>query len=316
MTSKGTNPVPVITVCQNGVSMGFAPRKNDHARALRGATQGWTASATRSNRRFLWSVDCPGLAGEGYSFTLTVRDCPPDAATWTRMRIAFLKRLQRAGAIRLHWLTEWQRRGVPHLHGCVWFPPGTPGYAIVHHWLAVSGDFGSGQRGQDWKPITGALGWLQYLAKHADRGVFNYQRAAESIPPGWEKSTGRMWGHVGDWPMVEPQKIIIDDAGGYAFRRISQRWRLANARAEHDPQKRAARIRSARRLLQHKDRSMSSVRGSAEWLPRAATRQALLHLAASGYEFTWAADVPEPDSQTLPGFEIDDETTKKDQQNA
>jgi hypothetical protein len=178
-----------------------------------------------------------------------------------------------------------------------------PGQAIVRHWLAVSGEFGSGVLGQDWKPITGALGWLKYLAKHADRGVFNYQRAAASIPVGWEKSTGRMWGHVGDWPMVEPQKIVIDHAGAYALRRMSQRWRLANARAEPDPVKRAARIRSARRLLQHKDRNTSSVRGAAEWLPRPSMLRALLHLAAAGYGFTWEPDVEEPDTETFPGFE-------------
>lgn len=287
--------MPVITVCQNGVSMGFPPRKNDHARARRGATQGWTQSATRSNRRFLWSVDCPDLLGNGYSFTLTVRECPPSAAAWTKLRTALLKRLQRAGAIRLHWLTEWQRRGVPHLHGCVWFPPGVSPTVILNHWLAVSAEFGSGERGQDFKPITGALGWLQYLAKHADRGVFNYQRAAASIPPGWETSTGRMWGHVGNWPIVEPQKIVIDTAGGYAFRRIAQRWRLANARTEKDLKKRASRIRSARKLLQHKDRNRASVLGSAEWIPKAASCEVLLFLAASGYGFTWAPDVEEPE---------------------
>jgi len=283
--------VPVITVCQNGVSMGFPPRKNDHGRAPRGATQGWTHSATRSNRRFLWSVNCPDLLGNGYSFTLTVRECPPSAAAWTKLRRALLMRLQRAGAIRLHWLTEWQRRGVPHLHGCVWFPPGVSPTIIVDHWLSISSQFGAGERGQDFKPISGALGWLQYLAKHADRGVFNYQRAAASIPPGWEASTGRMWGHVGNWPIVEPQKIVIDTAGGYAFRRIVQRWRLANARTEKDPKKRSSRIRSARTLLQHRDRNRSSVRGSAEWLPKAATRDALVYLASVGYGFTWTADV-------------------------
>jgi hypothetical protein len=99
--------------------------------------------------------------------------------------------------------------------------------------------------------------------------------------------------------MVEPQKIVIDNAGAYAFRRLSQRWRLANARTERDPVKRAARIRSARRLLQHKDRDTSAVRGSAEWMPRAATRQALLHLALAGYEFTWT--VVEAETPTEPG---------------
>lgn len=295
--------MPVVKVCHNGGSMGFPPRNQVIPTAKRGKTQGWTSQATRSNRQFLWSVRCGELGDHGYSFTLTVRDCPPDAVAWTKLRSAFLKRLQRAGSIRVHWLTEWQRRGVPHLHGCVWFPPGVPGYAIVHHWLAVAGEFGSSPWGQDFKPITGALGWLQYLAKHADRGVFNYQRAAASIPDGWKHSTGRMWGHTGEWPTTAPVKIVIDDAGGYAFRRIMQRWRFANARVDPDPVKRRSRVRSARRLLWGKDRATSSVRGVAEWLPLAWSRRVLLHLALAGYDFTWTADVPEPDSQTLPGFE-------------
>ena len=277
--------MPVITVCQNGVSMGFPPGRNDHARSPRGNARGWTASATRSNRRFLWCVDCPQLGSHGYSFTLTVRSCPPSAAAWGSMRRALLKRLLRAGAVRLHWLTEWQRRGVPHLHGCVWFPPGIAGDIVVSHWLAVASEFGAAISGQDYKPITGALGWLQYLAKHADRGVYNYQRASGSVPAGWSGSTGRMWGHVGQWPLVEPQQLTIDHAGGYAFRRIAQRWRLANARSEVDPAKRSSRIRSARRLLQRRDRGGSSVRGTAEWLPRPVVRDVLLYLALQGHDF-------------------------------
>lgn len=296
--------MPVITVCQNGVSMGFPPRKNDHARAPRGATQGWTATATRSNRRFLWSVRCPDLGQHGHSFTLTVRECPPTAEAWASLRRAFIERLRRAGLVRLHWLTEWQRRGVPHLHGCVWLPSHVPAYAIVHHWLAVAEPYGASHRGQNTKPITDATGWLKYLAKHADRGVYNYQRAAASIPSGWTASTGRMWGHVGDWPTTEPQKLVISDAGGYALRRIARGWRLSNARSDPDEVKRRRRIRSARTCLQSGRRETASVMGMAEWLPREATRSVLLHLAMQGYEFTWAADVPEPDSQTLPGFEV------------
>jgi hypothetical protein len=212
--------------------------------------------------------------------------------------------MARAGATRIHWLTEWQRRGVPHLHGCIWLPPHIPGHAIVHHWLEVSEQYGSTVRGQDHKPINNALGWLQYLAKHADRGVFNYQRAAASIPEGWQASTGRMWGHGGDWPLTVPQKLVIDDAGGYALRRIAQRWRLAQARTEPDEVKRRRRIASARKLLQAKRLQSSAVRGIAEWLPRPELRRALIHLASSGYDFTWATDVEESDSETLPGFEV------------
>lgn len=298
--------MPVITVCQNGVSMGFPPRKNDHARAPRGVTRGWTATATRSNRKFLWCVRCQDLGPNGHSFTLTVRECPPTAEAWATLRRSFVKRLERLGLVRLHWLTEWQRRGVPHLHGCVWLPPEVPPFAIVHHWLAVAEPYGASHRGQNTKPITDATGWLKYLAKHADRGVYNYQRAADSIPAGWSASTGRMWGHVGEWPLTAPQKLTIDLSGLYALRRIAQRWRLANARAEPDTSKRPSRIRSARKMLHAATREISSVRGAAEWLPLSATRTALLYLAASGHEFYWSPDVEEPDSETLPGFEVPD----------
>lgn len=284
--------------------MGFPPRKQVIPTTKRGKTQGWTAQATRSNRQFLWSVRCDDLGDHGHSFTLTLRDCPATAADWTKLRRAFQKRMDRLGATRMHWLTEWQRRGVPHLHGCIWLPPGLPSQAIVHHWLSVAAEYGAQAHGQDTKPISNAVGWLKYLAKHADRGVFNYQRASDSIPEGWKHSTGRMWGHTGEWPTTAPVKIVIDDAGGYAFRRIMQRWRLANARVDPDPAKRRSRVRSARRLLRGKDRASSSVRGLAEWLPLTWSRRVLLHLAASGYEFTWVPDVSEPDTQTLPGFEV------------
>ena len=295
--------MPVIKVCHNGGSMGFPPRNQVMPTVTRGSTRGWTAQATRSNRQFLWSVRCDDLGEHGHSFTLTLRDCPATAADWTKLRRAFQKRMQRLGAIRMHWLTEWQRRGVPHLHGCVWFPAGVPAAAIVYHWLAVASGFGAEFQGQDTKRITTAIGWLKYLAKHADRGVYNYQRAEGAVPTGWKLSTGRMWGHTGNWPTTAPVKIVIDDAGAYAYRRIVQRWRLANARVDPDAKKRRARVRSARRLLRGKNRALSSVRGIAEWLPLPWQRLVLLHLAASGYDFAWAADVPEPDSQTLPGFD-------------
>jgi hypothetical protein len=104
-----------------------------------------------------------------------------------------------------------------------------------------------------------------------------------------------MWGHTGDWPLTDEQKLVVDNAGGYMFRRVVQRWRLANARAEPDLAKRPARIRAARRMLQAKERNASAVRGAAEWIPRSATRQALLYVASRGCEFTWA-----PDAEAVP----------------
>jgi hypothetical protein len=299
--------VPVVRVCHNGGSMGFPPRNQVIPVTKRGATQGWTSAATRRNRQFLWSVRCQDLGQNGHSFTLTVANCPPTAQAWATLRRSFVKRLEREGLIRLHWLTEWQRRGVPHLHGCVWFSSGVQhhdGTTVLHHWLSVAKEYGAQFQGQDTKPISNAVGWLKYLAKHADRGVWNYQRSSASIPDGWRLSTGRMWGHTGIWPTDAPVKIVIDDAGGYAYRRIIQRWRLANARVDPDLIKRRSRVLSARKLLRGKDRASSSVRGSAEWLPLPWQRTVLLHLAASGHQFTWAVDEFESDTQTFPGFEV------------
>ncbi|MFO5973161.1 hypothetical protein, partial [Pseudomonas aeruginosa] len=61
-------------------------------------------------------------AGPAAALTPTVRDCPPTSDDWHRLLKAWAMRMQRAGMIRLHWVTEWQRRGVPHLHCAIWFP--------------------------------------------------------------------------------------------------------------------------------------------------------------------------------------------------
>ena len=73
----------------------------------------------------------------------------------------------------------------------------TLGSRMVDDWLEISSRYRSGLSGQDCKPIDGVLGWLRYLGKHASRGAAHYQRSGH--PEGWEK-TGRLWGHVGDWP--------------------------------------------------------------------------------------------------------------------
>ena len=69
--------------------------------------------ATRRNTEFLMSVKTDQLTGAGVALTLTVRDCPPTADDWHRLRRAWEKRMVRAGMLRLHWVTEWQRREFP-----------------------------------------------------------------------------------------------------------------------------------------------------------------------------------------------------------
>jgi hypothetical protein len=136
---------------------------------------------------------------------------------------------------------------------------------MLADWLALAAPFWAGAKGQHIAPITDAVGWLQYLAKHAARGVSHYQRAAENIPPGWQQSTGRVWGHVGEWPLTPPGDIHLTDAEYFALRRMVRAWRVADARSRPAPRGRA--IVSARRMLSHHDRTLCELRGVSEWIP-------------------------------------------------
>jgi hypothetical protein len=189
------------------------------------------------------------------------------------------------GMLRGHWLTEWQRRGVPHMHAAVWFDDDLRNRdpfaisTIADHWCDLAAPYGAGRRGQHVESITDTVGWFKYLSKHAVRGLGHYQRSAESIPPGWKK-TGRMWGHLGEWPTITPVRYTLHNDGFWAYRRLVQRWRLADARASGDPH----RLRSARRMLKSSDRSAGSVRGVGEWIGTDQTQRFLRHLASMGYE--------------------------------
>lgn len=279
--------MPIVTEYRHGLTMGIPPGKNDHMRAKRDAVEGWSDSSTRRNTRFLYSIDERKLTGVGFALSLTVRDCPPTADDWKALREAFFQRMRRMGMIRGHWLTEWQRRGVPHMHAAIWFDEGlwdrdpSPAVSIKSHWCQLAVDSGAGMKGQHVDAITDSVGWFKYLSKHAVRGLGHYQRSSDSIPTGWKK-TGRMWGRLGDWPTIDPVRYTMDMPAFWAFRRMVQRWRLADARASGDRH----RLRSARRMLQSSDRSSGSVRGVGEWIGTDETQIFLRHLAALGHEIT------------------------------
>ncbi len=278
----------------------------NHERAKRGEVKGWTAGAVRRNIAFLRSIDERGLTGEGWALTLTVRDCPPSHDAWHQAVELYLQQVKRLmGTIRVHWVTEWQRRGVPHLHGAIWFPDGTGDrFAIVNMlvrlWVGYSASFGTGEKGQMVKPIDGALGWFQYVSKHAARGVKHYQRAADNIPQGWIK-TGRMWSKGGDWPTREPVKLNLDNRGYHVLRRWARSWRKAEARAAHAKLRRSllefrvksissahwreslGRIKSARTMLRCPDLKLSGVRGISEWISENLLLRMIQRLALDGY---------------------------------
>lgn len=272
--------MPVLKSYRHGLTGGIPPMKNDHQRAKRGAVEGWSEGATRRNTAFLRSIREDRLTGAGLAFTLTLRDCPPTADDWHRIRRAWEMRMIRAGALRIHWVTEWQRRGVPHLHGAIWWPDAYHMARIVDAWVAVAAEYGARIPGQHVRVIDGPVGWFQYLSKHASRGVKHYQRSAENLPEGWQKRTGRVWGKSGDWPLMGPVVYRLDNAGFWAFRRLVRGWRVADARASGD----AYRLATARSMLTCHDPATSAVRGVSEWVPGDVQDLMVLSVAARGFE--------------------------------
>lgn len=266
--------MPVAKLYQHGLSMGTPPRRPNRNPPKRQSVKGWSAAACRRNTAFLRSVREGDLPGFGLTFTLTVGRCPPSPLEWHRLRKNYIDRLRRAGIHCLHWVTEWQRRKVPHLHGIVYLdPPADDGSfpramgRALAAWIEIAAPYGAKPSGQHMRVVTDVVGWLQYLGKHASRGVQHYQRSTDHVPPAWRGKTGRVWGHVGDWPVREPIALEFNQSAAWPLRRMVRAWRKADARAERDPFTRRKRIRSARGMLRCHDRAKSAVRGISEWIP-------------------------------------------------
>lgn len=283
--------MPTVKLYPNGLTGGVAPRNPNKNPPKRGDCGGWSLASSRGNTRFLYSVRTEELTSAddgrellGLAVSFTVKDCPETHQEWRDTREALIFRLRRKGLHRMHWLTEWQRRGVPHLHAAAWFECSAVaslaqkmgivvqdselasflGALVASYWMQLTEGWRSRVQSQHVEVISDDLGWLKYLSKHAARGAAHYQRAMGFRPAGWDK-TGRMWGNLGCWPTSEPLGLDLDDPGWYRFRRICRGWRLADARADRGPLGR--RIRSARRMLQASDISLCRVRGVSEWIP-------------------------------------------------
>lgn len=254
--------MPVIQAYPNGLTMGTGG--GNATPPKRGKINGWTPGAVRRHTRFLYSVDTSQLDGFGYSVTLTVGSCPESPEAWESARRSWEKRLQRLpGFKRLHWVVEWQQRGVPHAHCAVYFEePLTVPVVLTVVWVAICTKKGwkVSHAAQHMNTIDGVTGWLKYLSKHAARGVKHYQRMGK--PAGWE-STGRLWGKVGSWPTVEPIRAELTRAQGFRFRRLVRSYVIAQARSAQDWK----RVAYLRRILKNNDLVISQVRGLSDWIP-------------------------------------------------
>lgn len=174
----------------------------------------------------------------------------------------------------------------------------------VAHWLELSGQFGSQLRGQHVHLITGAVGWFQYVSKHAARGVRHYQRSPENVPDAWNQKTGRVWGRVGDWPVQDGVRINLDgrtgDGAWFAYRRLVRSWRVADARSEADPSIRSRRVRLSRSMLSCNQQALSEVRGISEWVPQWCSLAMVSNLAMRGYSVRYSpvSEVSETDASS------------------
>ena len=258
----------------------------------RGVIKGWSAAAVRRHTKWLYSIDAPRLTGVGIALTLTMRDTPPTADEFQRLREALVQRWRDAGATRFHWVIEWQRRGTPHIHAAVYFPEGTDpevtAAKLVFGWSAIATHYGVRLAAQHFDEISGPLGWLQYLSKHAARGVKHYQRNGH--PEGWEK-TGRLWGKGGEWPEDVPMRFDLTTPAYHRYRRLVRSWRVADARAElasaRTPElaaKARRRVTYSRRMLACNEPRLSAVRGVSDWLPEDVSLSLLALLEADGFD--------------------------------
>jgi hypothetical protein len=186
--------------------------------------------------------------------------------------------MDRLGLVRGQWLTEWQKRRVPHMHGVLFFPEGSVGLqeAVRGHWLDVAAPWGAEARGQVITPLWGLSGWLRYQAKHSGRSIRHAQR--QGMPPGWTVS-GRLWGVVGEWPTREEVHDVPMDEF-HRFRRLMRSWLVSEARRSGDPRQ-VARVRG---LLRDPERARSTVRAVGSFVPESVSRELLLagHLGRVG----------------------------------
>lgn len=261
---------------------------NNGKHGKKAVLSGWSVSASRRNVAFLRSVRTDHLTGHGWSFTLTVKDCPDTPHDWHSYLDTYLKRLTAAGALRVHWVIEWQRRGVPHLHGSVYFSDSVPSDAVrnvlIEGWC-FRNPWRPTPAGQDMKQVYDAVGWAQYVAKHVARGVKHYQRSPENVPEGWKGLTGRIWGYRGLWPRQEPVRLELEgtegDRGWFAFRRLVRLWAVSQARSR--PHVDWSAVTFARHMLKSRDRRLSEVRGLSSWVPDLVAQDMCLNLADRGF---------------------------------
>jgi len=195
--------------------------------------------------------------------TLTMGSMPSSHHDWHRARDSIIKRLRYHGASYIHWVIEWTSLGRPHLHMAV-YGDGHGGLDAPRvgllGWLEICDKAGwiANDKAQHIVPISDATGWLEYVAKHASRGVAHYQR--EGMPPGWDK-TGHLWGTSGEWPVAEPLEVELTPTQFHRYRRLVRAYQKAKLR-------RVGAHRAAKMVgRRHGDPNGGRYMGVSGWIP-------------------------------------------------
>lgn len=265
----------VVKVWPGGSSGGFAGpgRKAGDGGAARGIVNGWSLGSSRRLYATLWSIDSTKLGEDGWAITLTVKDTPPNADEWHAARRAFQMRLSRAGIEQQQWVIEWTRKKTPHLHMAV-FGPGNVDELAVVAWLQIcqARGWSASFKAQHIVRITGANGWLQYVSKHAARGVHHYQR--EGAPEGWDK-TGRLWGITDNWPRELPIEVELERWQFHRYRRLVIAYQRKRMIASGVKPYRALKLGT-----RFGDKESGAMMGVSGWIPDSISTE-LLNLAAA-----------------------------------
>lgn len=240
---------------------GYIPSPGNSAPVLKTVVSGWSRNSVRSLIRCLYSIDIQALLPGNtlIAFTLTLRNAPSTPDDWKSLTQALSRWCFHRDAKCLLWLTEWQSRGVPHLHGFIVWPVADTYPDFLNHWvrLCITRGYGAELTAQHASFMDSPVGWCEYLAKHSARGLAHYQRCNSNIPSEWRGKTGRMWGVRGKVPRRDPIELSLDDRTFFRWRRSIRSRAISLARGRRDPKS----ITYARTMLKHSDPKVSRVRG-------------------------------------------------------
>ena len=254
----------------------------------RTATKGWTVNVARRNEQRLQQVDFDVIEGVPAFVTLTMpaqQMADVSAAMFHSWLKSWLRYMKRHGLLHYYWILEFQATGNPHLHVLVWLdhtPDVLEQYRALRSWVNMlnKSNVGARQQGQIYESID--LGGelvvdgetvpahpervLMYLAKHAARGVAHYQRQLSNMPEDWQYRSGRVWGHDRGLPLREQQDYETDYPTFWAYRRLVRRWRVSEAQAIVDSDRRRAAVSQARGCLRCPRPDISPYRGISAWV--------------------------------------------------